>query len=221
MRLTPTACLPFVLCTIFLTHSQLLARDLTLEDRVKAQAAVERVYYTHQIGATKPLEEALPHAVLVAKVEKYLKQSVLLEQRWKTPVTDEMLQRELERMAAGSRLPERLTELYAALGNDPFLIKECLARPALVDRLSRNFFAYDETIHGEARAQAEEIRRQFAGGCAGADVRESASLDDGIGRRVRTGGEPLAGCAGIGVGRRFADRGAVGTRPAAAVPAYP
>ena len=58
-----------------------------------------------------------------------------------------MLSRELDRMAAGTRLPERLLELYTALGNDPFLIKECLARQVLVDPLSRNFFAFDTDIH--------------------------------------------------------------------------
>jgi hypothetical protein len=54
-------------------------------------------------------------------------------------------------------MPERLTELFAALGNDPFVIKECLARPALVDRLTHNFYAFDPTMHANARAQAEAI----------------------------------------------------------------
>src|SRR3989304_10098692 len=106
---------------------------LKFEDRVRAQEAIERVYYSHQIGATKPFEETVPRAVIVAKVEKYLKQSVALEKFWNTPVTAEMLQRELERMARGTRMPERLRELFAALHNDPVLIQECLARGALVD----------------------------------------------------------------------------------------
>src|SRR6185436_13785235 len=75
-----------------------------------------------------------------------------------------MLGRELARMAAGTRLPERLLELHAALGNDPFLIKECLARQIMVDRLSRNFFAFDTMIHGETRQQAEKIHRQLIEG---------------------------------------------------------
>ena len=75
-----------------------------------------------------------------------------------------MLQRELERMARGTRLPDRLRELFAALNEDPFLIKECLARATLVDRLTRNFYAFDPTLHAEARQRAEEIHRQLAAG---------------------------------------------------------
>ncbi len=140
------------------------ARDLTFEERVEAQAAIDRVYYSHQIGATKPFEEAVPRAVLEVKVRKYLQQTVALETYWKTRVTDEMLQREMERMARGTRLPDRLRELFAALNEDPFVIKECLARATLVDRLARNFFAFDPGLHAEARQRAEEIHRQLAAG---------------------------------------------------------
>jgi N-acetylneuraminic acid mutarotase len=139
-------------------------RTLTFEDRVKAQEAIERVYYSHQIGATKPFEEAVPRAVLESKVHKYLDETAALKVYWKTALTDEMLQRELERMAHGTRMPERLLELYAALGNDSFLIKECLARATLVDRLAHNFYAFDPTWHADARSRADELHRQLAAG---------------------------------------------------------
>jgi len=139
-------------------------RTLSFEDRVKAQTAIERVYYSHQVGATKPFDEAVPKAVIEAKVRKYLEQSAALQRFWKTPVTDQSLQRELERMAAGTRMPERLQELYAALGNDAFLVKECLARATLVDRLTHNFYAFDPTMHAKERAQAEELHRQLVSG---------------------------------------------------------
>ena len=138
----------------------LFADDLTFENRVKAQEAIERVYYSHQIGATRPFESAVPVAVLKKKVLTYLRQTVALEMFWRTPVTPEMLHAELERMARQSRMPERLRQLYAALGNDSLLVQECLARPALVDRLSRNFFAYDSIIHTEARTRAGLLRRE-------------------------------------------------------------
>jgi hypothetical protein len=136
-------------------------RTLTFEDRVKAQEAIERVYYSHQIGTTKPFEQAVPRAVLEGKVHKYLEQTAALKVYWKTTVTNEMLQRELERMAHGTRMPERLRELYAALDNDSFVIKECLARATLVDRLAHEDFAFDSTLHAEARRRANEIRRQL------------------------------------------------------------
>jgi hypothetical protein len=53
-----------------------------------------------------------------------------------------MLQ-EIRRMARRTMISERLREVCAALGNDSFRIQECLARPALVDRLARNLFDAD------------------------------------------------------------------------------
>ena len=48
-----------------------------------------------------------------------------------------------------------LRELFEALGNDPFVIAECLARPALAERLLTNWYAYDQRIHGELKQRAE------------------------------------------------------------------
>jgi hypothetical protein len=41
----------------------------------------------------------------------------------------------MDRMASHTRQPEVLRELFAALGNDPFVIAECLARPLLSERV--------------------------------------------------------------------------------------
>jgi N-acetylneuraminic acid mutarotase len=136
-------------------------RTLSFEDRVKAQEAIERVYYSHQIGTTQPFEQAVPRAVLEDKVRKYLDETAALERYWKTAITDLMLDREIERMTQGTRMPERLTELYSALGNDAFLIKETLARATLVDRLVRNFYAFDPSMHVEERKTAEELHRKL------------------------------------------------------------
>jgi hypothetical protein len=106
-------------CVVSLSMAAL--RDLTFEERVAAQEAIDRVYYSHQIGATRTFEEALPRAVLQRKVTTYLEQSAALERFWNTPVTAKMLQRELERMADETMMPDRLRELFEALDNDPFL----------------------------------------------------------------------------------------------------
>src|SRR5205823_11624069 len=50
--------------------------------------------------------------------------------------------------------PEVLRELLEAFGNDPFIIAECLARPALAERLLTSWYAYDQGIHGELRTRA-------------------------------------------------------------------
>jgi hypothetical protein len=140
------------------------ARTLSFADRVRAQEAIERVYYSHQIGATKPFEEAVPRAVIEAKVRRYLEESAALETFWSTPITDAALQRELERMAGGTRLPDRLNEVFAALGNDSFLVKECVARATLAERLSHNFYAYDARYHAAARAAIDALHDQVASG---------------------------------------------------------
>src|SRR5213592_3826736 len=128
MRHRPASTAVLFLSVLLAPPARAMARDLAFEERVKAQEAIERVYYAHQIGATKPFEEAVPREVLERKVRIYLKQTVALERFWKTPVTARMLQSESERMAQGTRMPERLGELYAALGHDPVVILECLAR---------------------------------------------------------------------------------------------
>ena len=61
----------------------------------------------------------------------------------------------MDRMAKHTRQPEVLHELFEALGNDPFVIAECLARPALAERLLTNRYAYDQRIHGELKQRAE------------------------------------------------------------------
>jgi len=139
-------------------------RTLSFEDRVNAQRTIERVYYGHQIGATKPFDQVVPRAVIEAKVRLYLEESAALELYWKTPITDEALQRELERMASGTRMPERLQEIYAVLGNDTSLIKECVARATLADRLTHNFYAFDPRYHAAARAAIDALREQVTSG---------------------------------------------------------
>ena len=69
------------------------------------------------------------------KVEEYLRNSQLLAEQWRRPITSSQLQTEMERMASHSRQPDVLRELFAALGNDPFIVAECLARPILSERL--------------------------------------------------------------------------------------
>src|SRR5207249_2693651 len=78
-----------------------------------------------------------------------------LEDNWQKPVTPDQLQAEMERMASHTQRPEVLREIFAALGNDPFVIAECLARPALAERLVTDLYAYDERFHGELKRRAE------------------------------------------------------------------
>jgi len=109
-------------------------RTLTFEQRVEAQIAIERVYYSHQIGARRPFEQAAPREVIESKVRAYLERSAAWEKAGHGPVTGEALRTEWVRIERRSRLPGRLEEIYDALGRDPILIEECFVRPVLVGR---------------------------------------------------------------------------------------
>src|SRR5436190_6424110 len=97
----------------------------------------------------------MSHAQLEEKVADYLRKSQALEDYWQRPITAEQLQAEMDRMARNTKQPEVLRELFTALGNDPVVIAECLARPALADRLLTNWYAYDQRIHGALKQRAE------------------------------------------------------------------
>src|SRR2546430_12261993 len=97
----------------------------------------------------------MPQTQLEKKVEDYLRDSQALEDYWQRPLTAEQLQAEMDRMARHTKQPEVLRELFEALGNDSFVIAECLARPALSERLLTNFYAHDQRFHGALKQRAE------------------------------------------------------------------
>ena len=117
------------------------AAGLTFAERVAYQRAIEDVYWRHRIWPKerpdpKPsLDAVMSQAQLEKKVEDYLRKSQALEDYWHRPITAEQLQAEMDRMAQHTKQPEVLRELFEALGNDPFVIAECLARPILAERL--------------------------------------------------------------------------------------
>ena len=92
------------------------------------------------------------------KVAGYLRNSQALEDYWQRPITAEQLQAEMDRMAKHTKQPAVLRELFEALGNDPFVIAECLARPVLAERLVTNLYAHEQRIHGEVKVQPEYRR---------------------------------------------------------------
>ena len=124
-------------------------RTLTFEQRVAYQHAIEEVYWRHCIWPKerpdrKPsLDAVMPQAQLQKKVEDYLSKSQALEDQRQRPLSAEQLQVEMDHMAKHTRQPEVARELFDALGNDPFVIAECLARPILAERLVGDLSAPD------------------------------------------------------------------------------
>jgi hypothetical protein len=72
----------------------------------------------------------MSQAEIAKRVANYLRNSQALEDYWRRPITAEQLQAEMDRMAKQTKQPEVLRDLFEALGNDPFVIAECIARPA-------------------------------------------------------------------------------------------
>ena len=116
-------------------------RSLSFAERVTYQQAIEDVYWRHRIWPNErrdpkpPLDSVMSLAQLEKKVADYLRKSQTLEGYWQRPITAEQLQAEMDRMAADTKQPEVLRELFEALGSDPFVIAECLARPIAAERL--------------------------------------------------------------------------------------
>jgi N-acetylneuraminic acid mutarotase len=143
-------------------------RTLTFGQRVTYQRAIEEVYWRHRIwpkanpNPKPPLDAVMSRAQLEKKVEDYLRESEALEDHWQRPIIADDLQAEMDRMARDTRQPEVLRELFDALGNDPFLIAECLARPVLSKRLITSFTQEQQRaglplVEAEANSQTQKI----------------------------------------------------------------
>jgi N-acetylneuraminic acid mutarotase len=146
------------------------SRAPAFSERVRAERKIAQLAYSHQELTVRTFDEAVPQAVLEERVRTTLKLSIALERVWHTPITLEALDRELNRIRAHTRSPERLRELEDALGNDPDLLRECLARPLLARRLAQHFFETDPAIHAGAHRRALELWQSLRSGEVKADT---------------------------------------------------
>ncbi len=136
---------------------------VSISERIDGHRAVERFYHAHRIGQTKPFESVVTDELLDARVRRYLKQSVALEQFWDVPITTDALDAELERIVRNTAAPEKLHELFKALDHDPLLIREIIIRPVLVDRLSRKLFETAEAVLPDRRIRSLGDRESWDG----------------------------------------------------------
>ena len=162
------------------------SRSLSFADRVAYQRAIEDVYWRYRIWPKEPhdpkpsLDAVMSQAQFEKKVEGYLRNSQTLEDYWQRPITADQLQTEMERMASHTKQPEVLRELFEALGNDPFVIAECLARPVLTERLAAGFNCIGQACRLRRRNRLQPTRLHlqrivFAATNAGSVLRLHAS----------------------------------------------
>lgn len=121
---------------------------ISLEERVRLQRLYDRFIWDRRLWPRenkdpRPLfDDQVPESVTRDKVGDMLRQSLALEKFWDRPIAPAMLQRELDRMAAATRDPALLRQVFALFGNDPATLAECLARPILVERMIRAAYGY-------------------------------------------------------------------------------
>jgi N-acetylneuraminic acid mutarotase len=145
-------------------------KTLTFAERVSYQRAIEDVYWRHRIWPKerpdpKPsLDTVMPQVQLERKVHDYLRKSQALQDYWQQPITSEQLQAEINRIAKHTKQPDVLRELVQALGNDPLVVAECLARPILAERLFTSALAYHDVSWAVSqRTRSPKTVRPFSG----------------------------------------------------------
>lgn len=162
--------LPFLFSKVDVHSSvqQLSTTDqLSFEERVFFQAALEKVYWRHKVmklaqeGEGKEFEAEIPLEAIVQKVEDYVRKSQLLEAYWNKPVTGQMLQDEIERLSSQPDETGLMKELFSTLNNSAYLVAECLARPSLVERRARNLYSKDSRFHKQIRDEAERSLAEY------------------------------------------------------------
>ena len=141
-------------------------KNLTFAERVAYQRAIEEVYWRHRIWPEQrldpkpPLDSVISQAQLEKKVTAYLRDSDVLQHSQDGPITAEKLQAEMDRMASHTREPDVLREIFNALGNNAFVIAECLARPLLAEGALRKTRDGHQEPLGFQRGTAENQKRQ-------------------------------------------------------------
>jgi len=180
-----------------------------LDRKVAAQWAIEEVYWRHRLwpadnqGPKPDLRRVLSQEVVRQKVVDAQLRAEALERFWGRRIDSADLQDEVQRMVATTRAPGVLKELFDALGNDPDVVAECLALPALTERWIRHLYEHDARLHGGLRAEVEQAMRRFA---APSDLR---SLGGRYSEQILVLGEPSHGLSARvvdGVRARSVDR---------------
>ncbi|OGF58621.1 MAG: hypothetical protein A2Y62_14570 [Candidatus Fischerbacteria bacterium RBG_13_37_8] len=91
--------------------SSFYSKNLTIEERIACQKAIEGVYWKHRTWPKEnhqpkpPLEAIVPDDVIRAKVEDTLRKSNAFEYYWQRPITGEQLQAEMERIGKNTKKP--------------------------------------------------------------------------------------------------------------------
>ena len=137
------------------------ADALSFEELVSCRGAVEEVLWSDRVwpeanpGPKPAFASVMPEAALSGLVRRELAVRAALDEVWGIRLTAGQLQHELDRIASSTRAPRTLERIVRALDGDPWLVAECLVRPALEGEIARARYSHDPAIHGDLRLRAE------------------------------------------------------------------
>jgi N-acetylneuraminic acid mutarotase len=162
------------------------SKAVSTRTRALGMAAIERYRHVQRTGDATGFDQRYPYQVWRVRAIDVVRKTRCLAHRYGVRIDDAVLTRELERICASTRSPEHLRGIFSVLGNDPVLIKECLVRPLLADRLLRTQLSWDQRLQGATRAEAADLARRLTASSFPADDRTVRVLrfrlaSDGIG----------------------------------------
>lgn len=126
--------------------------------RCADRAAIERVYHGHRLGEQPPFAEMMPPATLENLVRQDLRKEAALQKSYGVAITPTLLAAEVQRIDTTTRAPAMLAEIKAALGQEADRFARSMAKPILVERLLRERFDSDDSLHSARRREIESVR---------------------------------------------------------------
>lgn len=159
---------------------------------------MQKARYVFVLNTTKPFEEAYPRSFFEDRVRQMERKERALERAFGVKVTPTQLAQEYDRIEKATRAPEQWQAIQAALGRDRRLVEEIVCRPLLVERLLRQKFDLDRTVHAAPHQKARELRAEFAAGRTPRGVvtrvlearGQAASLDDMLTKAMSPAEQP-------------------------------
>jgi hypothetical protein len=145
--------------TLFVTNTG--RADEQHDPLVRDRVAIERVYYNHRTGAKPPFDQMMPRELAEKLVRQDRDKEALLKKIYHVEITDAQTEAEVRRIDASTRAPDILAELKAALDNDAARFARTVAKPIVVERILRDKFDNDDTLHAAQRHRAEIVRAEL------------------------------------------------------------
>lgn len=125
------------------------------------RAVIERVYHLHRQNVREPFEKAVPFATIRRLVKLDLRNEKVLSDFFSVHISEKDIQEEVHRIDATTRDVSMLSEIKQALGNDPSRFARSIARPIVVERLLRQHFDSNESLHSRQRSRAAKAREHW------------------------------------------------------------